>query len=102
MKMKVFKSAEDTLCIQGDFVPLLDLNVKTKTGLSESAMDSIYEAVLIGYRLPGMDASKQIIAGDRVSVCTLTASLLENLLRHKVITDKDLLKLVNLVLKSTK
>ena len=49
------------------------------------------------WREPGMENSKQIIMGDKVSIATVLCSLMENLIKNDVFTLDELYILVDSV-----
>lgn len=67
-----------------------DLKVQTNAGLNNSGFNELYKGFILAYRLPDMDASKQIFYGSRISVMTLFCSCLESIITNKLIAEKDL------------
>lgn len=65
-------------------------------------MDDIYDCDIFIWRHPGMGNSKQVITGNKISICTATASYLEQLLAQKVIDEKELKDMVNMAIKASK
>ena len=92
--MKISKPKENQILIEDDNLKQFNLEVQSKTGLRDSEFDSLYEGMIFAYRQPGMDASKQMFMGSPVSIMTLTASMIENLFRYKLLSEKDIIKLV--------
>lgn len=88
--MLVTKPKNNQLLLEDDSFENFDLGVHSKTGLVDSEFDKIYEALILCYRLPGMDASKQMFYGDRLSVMTLLSSTLQNLLTYHIIDEESL------------
>ena len=96
--MKVSKPKENQLLFEDDNLKQLKLEVKSKTGLSKSVLNEIYEGLILGYRTVGMEASKQVFVGDKLSLMTLFSSMMENMLTYKILTEKELYQMINLVL----
>lgn len=94
--MIITKPKKNQLLLEDDRLSEFNLEVKSKTGLNETEYDDMYNAMVFGYRQPGMDASKQLFMGDRVSVLTLLSSMMENLMRYKVIDSEDLKEMIKL------
>ena len=65
-------------------------------------MDEIYDCDIYIFRHPGMGNSKQIIAGNEVSILTATASYLETLLRQGLLDENALKNMVKMVIKASK
>ena len=61
-------------------------------------LNVIYEGLILGYRTVGMEASKQVFVGDKLSLMTLFSSMMENMLTYKILTEKELYQMINLVL----
>lgn len=95
--MKVSKLKDTQLLIEGDEIANLDLRVHSKTGLASSEFDNVYESLLLMYRFPGMDASKQLFYGDTISILTLLSSSLQNLLEYNILTEEQLDDVINSV-----
>lgn len=101
--MKVYKSKEDTLCIQGKELIKFEVEVKSKNKeLTDSAFDGAYDTMILGYRFPGMEASKQIFYGSKLSIATLLCSMMENMLLRNVITEAELKNAVSIVIKQVR
>lgn len=96
--MKVSKPKENQLLFEDDNLKQLKLEVESKTGLSKSVLNEIYEGLILGYRTVGMEASKQVFVGDKLSLMTLFSSMIENMLTYKILTEKELQQMINLVL----
>lgn len=89
--MKITKPKANQLLIEAKELKKFDLKVKSKTGLSQSKFNNFYESMILGYRLPNMEASKQIIYGkNEESIKTLYASITENLLLNGILDEKEL------------
>lgn len=76
--MKITKPKMNQILIEDDCLINFDINVKSKTGLSNSEFNEKYEGLVFGYRLPNMEASKQIFYGSQVSIATLLTSMLDS------------------------
>lgn len=98
--MKISKPKENQLLFEDDNLKQLKLEVESKTGLSKSVLNEIYEGLILGYRTVGMDASKQLFLGDKLSIMTLFSSMIENMLTYKILTEKELKQMINLVLEN--
>lgn len=96
--MKVSKPKENQLLFEDDNLKQLKLEVESKTGLSKSVLNEIYEGLILAYRTVGMDASKQVFVGDKLSLMTLFSSMIENMLTYRILTEKELQQMINLVL----
>lgn len=88
--MKITKPKKNQILLEDDRLENFKLEVKSKNGLNNTAFNDIYEALIFGYRLPNMNASKQMFLGDTLSIMTLVSSMLENLIDYGVI-DEDML-----------
>ena len=100
--MKVSKPKENQLLFEDDVFKQFELDVKSKTGLAKTEFNEIYEGMILGYRNPDMDASKQMFVGDKISIMTLFSSMIENLLVHQVINEKELNEMIEMVLEVRK
>ena len=72
-----------------------DKMMKSKSKAIKSFED--YEVMIQAWREPGMEKSKQIIMGDKVSIATVLCSLMENLILNDVFTLDELYSLVDSV-----
>ena len=72
-----------------------DKMMKSKSKAFKSFED--YEVMIQAWREPGMENSKQIIMGDKVSIATVLCSLMENLIKNDVFTLDELYDLVDSV-----
>ena len=72
-----------------------DKMMKKKSVAVKSFED--YEVMIQAWREPGMEKSKQIIMGDKVSIATVLCSLMENLILNDVFTLDELYSLVDSV-----
>lgn len=95
--MKVTKPKDNQLLFEDDAFKAFDLKVKSKTGLSNSEYDNFYESFILLYRLKGMDASKQMYMGNKLSILTSLTSMLDQLMSRKVITREDLVNILELL-----
>lgn len=68
----------------------------------EGPMDDIYDCDIYIYRHPGMGNSKQIISGDKVSIATITASYLEQLMRQGMFDEKEIKQIVRMSIDAVK
>lgn len=97
--MKISKPKENQILIEDEYLKDFDLEVKNKTGLKDSKYNKEYETLLLLYRFPDMEASKQIIYGNTMSIWTIVCSFLENLLLNDVISEKLLKEMPKTILK---
>lgn len=88
--MKITKPKDNQILIEDDILKQFDLKVQTNAGLNNSGFNELYKGFILAYRLPDMDASKQIFCGSRISVMTLFCSCLESIITNKLIAEKDL------------
>lgn len=95
--MKVTKLKENQLLLEDDAFKFFDTKVKSKTGLNKSEYNDYYESFILFYRLKGMDASKQMFIGNKISLLTSITSMLDQLIRNKVITRDDLFNIIELL-----
>lgn len=102
--MKVYKSSEDTLCIQGKEIKKFKLESESnnKDYLEDSVFNGAYDTLFLGYRFPNMPASKQMFYGSKLAICTLLCSMLENMLIHDLITEDELKQAIKLVIKQVR
>ncbi len=96
--MKVTKPKENQVLLEDDIFRQFDLNVESKTGLVDSEFNESYECLILSYRLPNMEASKQIFYGDIVGINTIITSMLKNLIDKKIID----LEYINHLIKESK
>ena len=73
-----------------------------KTPKITGELDVEYDVDIYIFRHPGMGNSKQIISGNKLSICTATASYLESLMVNGVIDDKELKKLCKMATDAAK
>lgn len=101
--MKVYKSSEDTLCIQGKEIKKFEIDpIHKGKELVDSVFNGAYNTMVLGYRFPGMEASKQMFYGSKLAITTLLCSMLENMLLHNVLTEDELKEVVSLVIKQVR
>lgn len=93
--MKVTKPKENQLLFEDDVLKGFELEVKSKTGLTNSPINDLYETFVLFYRFKGMDASKQLYTGNKLSIMTGINSMLEQLIRAGIITKKDLKEIIS-------
>lgn len=65
-------------------------------------LDNLYEVDIHIWRKPGMGNSLQTISGNKVSIMTGVASLLNTLLIKEVCSKEELVNLLNMVIKGGK
>ena len=100
--MKVTKPKDNQLLIEDEALRNFKLKVSSKTGLNNSYFNNLYEGMILGYRLPNMDASKQMFMGSKISLMTLYVSMTENLLRKDVFTEKEIKDILKEVIRNSK
>lgn len=101
--MKVYKTNEDTLCIQGKEIKKFEIDpIHKGKELVDSVFNGAYNTMILGYRFPGMEASKQMFYGSKLAMTTLLCSMLENMLLHDVLTEDELKEAVSLVIKQVR
>ena len=73
--MKVYKSSEDTLCIQGKEIKKFEVEpVHKGKELVDSVFNGAYNTMILGYRFPGMEASKQMFYGSKLAISNILQS----------------------------
>lgn len=82
--MKITKPKSNQLLIEDDCLINLNLNVKSKTGLNDSEYNKMYEALILAWRFPNMDASKQMFYGSQIGLATLLTSLVDSAEDNKI------------------
>lgn len=101
--MKVYKLNEDTLCIQGKELKKFEVEpIHKGKELIDSMFNGAYNTMLLGYRFPGMEASKQMFYGSKLAITTLFCSMMENMLLNNVLTEDELKEAVSLVIKQVR
>lgn len=93
--MKVTKPTETQVLIEDQALRGFKVEVESETGLADSKFDSVYETLVLAYRFPGMDASKQIFYGDKLSLLTIFCSIFQNLIERNSLTVSDLETMVD-------
>lgn len=91
--MKITKPKENQILIEDERLKNFKLENETPSGLEQSEFDNIYETLVLGYRMSGMSASKQIFYGDKLSLLTIFTSMLKNLIDSNVITKDELINI---------
>ena len=100
--MKITKPKDNQLLIEDENFVKFKLDVSSKTGLNDSYYNNLYEGLILGYRLPNMDASKQMFMESKLSMMTLYASMTENLLRNDIFTEKEIKDILRIVIKNSR
>lgn len=100
--MKITKPKENQLLLEDDCFKKFKLDVESKTGLNESVYNKFYEGVVLAYRLPNMDASKQMFFGSPASIMTLMCSCIESLIVNKLVSEKQLDEIIEEIKKNAK
>lgn len=100
--MKITKPKENQILIEDEALKQFKLKVQSKTGLNNSGYNQIYQGLILAYRLPDMDASKQIFYGSEVSIMTLFCSCLESVISNNLIKESDLDDMVEAIKKNAK
>ncbi|MBQ7308234.1 MAG: hypothetical protein IJW82_06905 [Clostridia bacterium] len=100
--MRITKPKENQLLIEDDCLKEYKLDVESKTGLNETIYNRFYEGMILAYRLPNMDASKQMFYGSPASIMTLMCSSIENLLVNKLVSEDQLDEIIKEIKKSAK
>lgn len=100
--MKITKPKETQILLEDESFKHFRLDVVSKTGLNESEFNEFYEGLILAYRQPNMDASKQMFFGNIPSICALMGSMLEKLVMNEIIDEKELKNMVKVVLKNVK
>lgn len=93
--MRVTKPTETQVLIEDPLLRGFKLEVESETGLVNSKFDNIYETLVLAYRFPGMDASKQIFYGDKLSLLTIFSSTFQNLIERDIMSVSDLEALIS-------
>lgn len=88
--MKITKPKENQLLFEDENLKKFTLKVQNETGLNKSKYNKSYDGVILAYRQPDMDASKQMFFGNTMTICTLISSCLESIITNKLIAEKDL------------
>ena len=95
--MKITKPKENQLLFEDENLKKFALKVQNETGLNNSKYNKSYDGVILAYRHPDMDASKQMFFGNTMTICTLISSCLENLLNYGILNEETLDDMVNAV-----
>ena len=103
--MIINKPKDNQILFEDDNFKHFKLEVQSKTGLNKSKYNNDYDGIMLCYRQPNMDASKQIFFGNSITICTLICSSLENLLTYGVLNEdmlEDMVKQAILEYKNKK
>ena len=95
--MKITKPKDNQILIEDDVLKQFDMKVKSNGGLNESGYNELYQGFILAYRLPNMDASKQIFYGMPISIMTLFCSCLENVVSQGLVNEDVLDDMVKAV-----
>ena len=97
--LKITKPNEKSILIEGDELVAFTPEVQSKTGLTDDKKyDENYSIFTLFYRFPGMDASKQIIMGNSISIKVMLASLMHTLLNEEVFNRNDVYDVLTMAL----
>ena len=100
--LKITKPNKTSILIEGDEIVSFNPEVQSKTGLTDDKKyDETYNVFTLFYRFPGMDASKQMILGNIISIKVMLASLMHTLLKKGVFNRRDIWDLLTMVLEET-
>ena len=100
--MKITKPKDNQILIEDDIFKQFELKVKSNTGLNNSGYNKIYQGLILAYRLPDMDASKQLFYGDPISIMTLFCSCLESIVANGLISEDNIDDMVEAVKENAK
>lgn len=103
--MQITKPKDNQILIEDDVLKQFKLKVETNAGLNERGFNEFYQGFILAYRLPDMDASKQIFYGNPVSIVTLFCSCMENIVSQGLIDEEvldDMVKAVKENIKNNK
>ncbi len=100
--MKITKPKDNQLLIEDDVLKKFELKVKSNTGLNSSGYNEVYQGLILAYRLPDMDASKQIFYGSPISIMTLFCSCLESIVANNLISEDNIDEMVEAVKENAK
>lgn len=95
--MKVTKPNDNQILIEDDLLKQFNLDVKSHTGLNTSGYNHLYQGLILIYRFPNMDASKQLFYGNKTSILTLLCSSIENIIDNKLMNEDDLDDIVSAI-----
>ena len=97
--LKITKPNNTSILIEGDEIVSFNPDVQSKTGLIDNKKyNETYSVFTLFYRFPGMDASKQMILGNTISIKVMLASLMHTLLKNKVFNRNDIWDILSMVL----
>lgn len=100
--MQITKPKDNQILIEDDVLKQFKLKVESHTGLNESGFNEMYQGFILAYRLPDMDASKQIFYGSPISIMTLFCSCMENVVSQGLINEEMLDDMVKAVKENIK
>lgn len=100
--MKITKPKENQLLFEDDVFKDFKLECEHKNIIEGSKFDNTYNGIVLGYRFTPMGSSKQMFYGSNISILTLLSSMLENLLTHEVLTEKQLYRMVDMIIEHVK
>lgn len=103
--MQITKPKNNQILIEDDILKQFDLKVHSHGGLNESGFNELHKGFILAYRLPDMDASKQIFYGSPVSIMTLFCSCLESVVSQGLIEEDildDMVKAIKENIKNNK
>ena len=100
--MKITKPKETQILLEDEHFKNFHLDVVSNTGLNESEFNEFYEGLILTYRQPNMDASKQMFFGNVPSICTLMCSMLEQLLVREILNEKEFKRMIKDIIKNAK
>lgn len=97
--LKITKPNKTQILIEGDELAAFTPEVQSKTGLTDDKKyDETYSVFTLFYRFPGMDASKQMILGNTISIKVMLASLMHTLLKEEIFDRSDIYDILTMVL----
>lgn len=100
--MKITKPKENQLLFEDDIFKDFKLECEHKNIIEGSKFDENYNGIVLGYRFTPMGSSKQMFYGSNISILTLLSSMLDNLLTREVLTEKQLYRIVDMVIEQVK
>ena len=100
--MKITKPKENQLLFEDDALKDFKLECEYENIIKGSNFDKDYNGIIFAYRFTPMGCSKQMFYGNEMTILTLLSSMLDNLLTHKVLTEKKLHYMVDMVIEQVK
>ena len=100
--MKITKPKENQLLFEDDVFKDFKLECEHKNIIEGSKFDENYNGIVLGYRFTPMGSSKQMFYGSNISILTLLSSMLDNLLTREVLTEKQLYRMVDMIIEHIK